>query len=199
MAHLLARVVDAGFAVLFFGRRRSAYEPLLDILGPTAVDRVLDIGANSGWLVRRVASRVGPTGSVVGVDPSNSAIAYAREQAGPNEEYLEGSITDIPLPDASVDRVVTSLVLHHVDPAEQPRAFSEMARALRPGGTLLVIELQRPSSVWSRIAFGWQGCVRASLPDSDLRSLASSAGLINIETGRHWRWLRWLRATRPVA
>jgi demethylmenaquinone methyltransferase/2-methoxy-6-polyprenyl-1,4-benzoquinol methylase len=198
MAFLFQRVVDAAFAVLFVGRRRAAYEPLLDILDPSPGERVLDAGSGGGWLGRRLATRVGPDGSVVGIDPSASAIAYANEKAGPTEEYIQGSITEIPLPAESVDRVITSLVIHHVDPAEQPMAFSEMARTLRPGGTLLVVELQRPSSTWSRVAFGWQGCVRASLPDADLRSLADSAGLVDIETGRHWRWLRWMRATRPA-
>lgn len=191
--------MDAAFAVLFVGRRRAAYEPLLDLLAPAPGDRVLDAGSGSGWLGRRVLGRVGPEGSVVGIDPSPAAVSYARAQAGPREEYVEASITGIPLASESVDRVVTSLVLHHVEPGEQPTAFAEMARTLRPGGTLLVIELLRPTSAWSRFAFGWQGCVRASLADTDLRALAQGAGLTGIETGRHWRWLRWLRATRPAA
>lgn len=198
MAHMFERMVDAVFAILFAGRRKAAYEPLIDLLDPKPGERVLDAGSGSGWLGRRVVRRVAPGGSVIGIDPSASAVSYAKSQAGPNERYLQASITDIPLASESVDKVVTSLVLHHVDADSQPTAFAEMARALRPGGTLLVIELLRPTSAWSKLAFGWQGCVRASLPDADLRSLAASAGLVSIETGRHWRWLRWLRASRPA-
>ena len=65
---------------------------------------------------------------------------------------------------------------------------------LRPGGWLLDVELVRPTSAWGWFAFGWQGCVRASLPPERLAALATAAGFEGLETGVHWGWLRYLRA-----
>jgi len=183
-------------ALLFVGRREQAFAPLLERAGFGTGAFVLDAGCGTGWLSRHIATRVGPRGRVLGIDPSRGGIAYARAQAEAHEEHVVASMTHVPLPEASVDGVITSLVLHHVEPGRQSEAFAELARVLRPGGRLFVVELVRPGSTWSRALFGWQGCVRASLSDAHLRTLAVGAGFTDIETGQHWRWLRWLSAVR---
>lgn len=80
---------------------------------------------------------------------------------------------------------------------EHAAPFAQLARVLRGGGTLFVIEIARPTTRWARLAFGWHSCVRAALPEARLRELARDAGFTCIATAATAPWVRWLRATKP--
>ncbi|WP_250505449.1 class I SAM-dependent methyltransferase [Bowdeniella massiliensis] len=110
---------------------------------------------------------------------------------------MQGDIRAIPATNDAADRVISSLVIHHVQPDEHAATFAELARVLRPGGTLFVIEIARPTTRWARLAFGWHSCVRAALPEARLRELARDAGFTCIATAATAPWVRWLRATKP--
>ena len=141
---------------------------------------------------------MGASVRTLSADTTRDFPAYARTLAGPRERYEVAGMEDVPAPTASVDRVLTSLVLHHVEPDARVAALRELHRVLVPGGTLLVVELVRPRSWAAWAAFGWQSCVRASLADADLRAVAAASGFEGVETGVHWGWLRWLRAVTPA-
>lgn len=104
---------------------------------------VLDLGSGAGLDVLLSARRVGPTGRAYGVDMTPEMLALARDNqraAGvPNAEFLEGFIEDVPLPDASVDVVLSNCVVN-LSPAKD-RVFSEMSRLLRPGGRIALADV----------------------------------------------------------
>ena len=120
---------------------RNAYLGLLDI---RPGERVLDVGCGSGVVTREIARRVGPSGRVVGLDPSPALLTVARElaqEAGLTDclEFREGNALRLPFPDPSFDVVVCVTVLSHVPNGEA--AIPGFVRALRPGGRLGVFDL----------------------------------------------------------
>jgi ubiquinone/menaquinone biosynthesis C-methylase UbiE len=128
----------------FLGRRRRAYDRLVELAGITAGDRVLDIGCGTGYLTRRAAVAAGGTGGVVGVDPSPNMIAYARRAAPPSCAFHVAEGRQVPEADGSFDVAVSSLAVHHIDPAQRAETFAELFRLLRPGGRLLIADFRPP-------------------------------------------------------
>ena len=98
---------------------------------------VVDVGCGAGALSRRLA---GAGAEVIGVDPSQQAIARAQSAAGPHERYLLGRAEALPLPAEAADIVTFLNSLHHVSPAALMQALAETARVLRPRGVLYVQE-----------------------------------------------------------
>ncbi len=120
---------------------RAAYLDLLDI--PPG-GRVLDVGCGSGAVTRELARRVGPTGGVVGVDPSPGFLTVAgelaaREGLAATIELRRGDARELPCPDAEFDVVVAVTALAHVPQAE--RAIPELVRVVRPGGRVGIFDL----------------------------------------------------------
>ena len=108
-------------------------------------ERVLDIGSGPGFMAAEMAAEVGPEGSVVGVDPSESMLATARRREAP-VEYVAGDALALPFPDESFDAVVATQVYEYV--ADMPSALAEARRVLRPGGRLLILDTDWDSIVW---------------------------------------------------
>ena len=134
------------------------YDPLLRLLGEDRVklplieaadirpgQRVLDLGCGTGTLALMIRAQC-PEAQVVGLDPDPKALAIARrkaEQAGTAVEWHQGFADDLPFEDESFDRVVSSLVFHHL-PAEVVRAtVPEVRRVLRPGGSVWVLDFSQ--------------------------------------------------------
>lgn len=114
-----------------------------------AGDVVLDLGSGAGGDVLAAARRVGPTGRAIGLDMTPGMLDLARRHASEtgvaNAEFHEGRIEDIPLPDASVDVVVSNCVI--TLSVDKPRVFAEIARVLRPGGRVSISDLVAESDV----------------------------------------------------
>ena len=111
-------------------------------------DRVLDAGCGPGFYVAEILERVGPEGSVVGVDASEPMLALSakRCEGHANVAFELGDVTALPLPDADFDRVLSVQVLEYV--ADIPAALRELHRVLRPGGRVLIWDVDWATVSW---------------------------------------------------
>jgi arsenite methyltransferase len=165
-------------------------EALLISLGcgnPTALaqlapgETVLDLGSGGGIDVLLSARRVGPTGKVYGLDMTDDMLRVARanqEKAGvTNVEFLKGDIEHIPLPDASVDVIISNCVINLS--ADKRRTLSEAFRVLKPGGRFavsdIVIRGAMPSAVQQSME-AWCGCVAGALEEQEFLALLRDVG-----------------------
>jgi ubiquinone/menaquinone biosynthesis C-methylase UbiE len=121
---------------------------VLDGLGPGAA--VVDVGSGTGTLAIALAAR---GAAVIGVDGDAEALGLAQAKPGAESvQWRKGLATTLPLPGASADRVVMSLLLHHLDAAAKRTALAEALRVLRPGGRLHVADWGRPRDPIMRAA-----------------------------------------------
>ncbi|HEX4825158.1 MAG TPA: methyltransferase domain-containing protein [Candidatus Polarisedimenticolaceae bacterium] len=127
------------------GRRRSLAR---EALGARAGDRVLDVGCGPGFLSAELLAEVGPSGAVVGIDASAPMLAAAarRCEALGHASFHAGDATRLPVDDASFDRVICVQVLEFVP--DVPAALREFHRALRPGGRVLVWDIDWSTLSW---------------------------------------------------
>ena len=170
-------------------------EAVLASLGcgnPTALaqlnagETVLDLGSGGGIDVLLSARRVGPTGKAYGLDMTDEMLAVAREnqrKAGSeNVEFLKGEIENIPLPDDSVDVVISNCVINLS--ADKDRVLREAFRVLKPGGRLAVSDVvtrgEVPANVRENMLL-WVGCIAGALGDEQYRSKLAGAGFGGIE------------------
>lgn len=157
-------------------------------------ETVLDLGSGGGIDVLLSAKRVGPSGKVYGIDMTDEMLALAREnqaKAGvANVEFLKGEIEAIPLPDQSVDVIISNCVINLS--GEKERVLAEAFRVLRPGGRLAVSDIVVRGAVPAEIKKSmelWAGCVAGALEESEYRRLLAKAGFqdITIEPTRIYR------------
>ena len=149
-------------------------------------EHVLDLGSGGGIDVFLSAQRVGPTGKVYGVDMTDDMLALAREnqrKAGvTNVEFLKGEIEDLPLPDESVDVIISNCVINLS--ADKDRVLREAFRVLRPGGRFAVSDVVVRGPVPQEIRKSvelWIGCVAGALDESDYRAKLAAAGFEEID------------------
>jgi arsenite methyltransferase len=149
-------------------------------------ETVLDLGSGGGIDVLLSAKRVGPTGKAYGLDITDDMLALARENqrlAGAvNVEFLKGEIENIPLPDNSVDVVISNCVINLS--ADKARVLREAFRVLRPGGRFVVSDVvvrgEVPPSVRQSMLL-WVGCIAGALEESDYRAKLISAGFVDVD------------------
>jgi arsenite methyltransferase len=152
---------------------------------------VLDLGSGGGIDVLLTAKRVGPTGKAYGLDMTDEMLSLARDNqrtAGlPNVEFLKGEIEAIPLPNASVDVIISNCVINLS--TDKPRALAEAFRVLKPGGRLavsdVVIRGEVPDTVRRSMEL-WVGCVAGALTEDQYRVHLRDAGFegISVEPTR---------------
>jgi SAM-dependent methyltransferase len=155
---------------------------------------VLDLGSGGGIDVLLSAKRVGPTGKAYGLDMTDEMLALAREnqrKAGvPNAEFLRGEIENIPLPDGSVDVIISNCVINLS--ADKDRVLHEAFRVLKPGGRFAVSDVvtrgEVPEEIRKNILL-WAGCVAGALEEDEYRAKLTAAGFeaIGIEPTRIYR------------
>jgi arsenite methyltransferase len=144
-------------------------------------ETVLDLGSGGGIDVLLSARRVGPTGKAYGLDMTDEMLALAREnqrKAGvANVEFLKGEIEDIPLPDNSVDVVISNCVINLS--ADKDRVLAEAFRVLKPGGRFAVSDVvvrgEVPAEVRRNMEL-WVGCIAGALEELDYRGKLGRAG-----------------------
>lgn len=149
-------------------------------------DTVLDLGSGGGIDVLLSAKRVGPAGKVYGLDMTDEMLALAREnqaRAGArNVEFLKGQIESIPLPDASVDVVISNCVINLS--SDKAQVLREAFRVLKPGGRFAVSDVvvrgETPLDVRRNMEL-WIGCVAGALEEMEYRDLLADAGFRRVE------------------
>ncbi len=169
----------------------SALQASLGCGNPTALadlhegEVVLDLGSGGGMDVLLSARRVGPTGRAFGLDMTDEMLALARRNASDagvtNVEFLKGEIEHIPLPDGSVDVIISNCVINLS--ADKPTVFREAFRVLRPGGRFAVSDVVVRGAVPAEIKRSvelWAGCVAGALEESEFSSLLGEAGFENV-------------------
>src|SRR5881296_1416087 len=170
-------------------------EALLASLGcgnPTALAKlnpgevVLDLGSGGGIDVLLSARRVGPTGKAYGLDMTDEMLALAREnqrKAGvENAEFLKGQIENVPLPDNSVDVIISNCVINLS--ADKDRVLKEAFRVLKPGGRFAVSDVvvrgEVPAAIRKSVEL-WIGCIAGALEESEYREKLARAGFESVE------------------
>jgi arsenite methyltransferase len=150
-------------------------------------ETVLDLGSGGGIDVLLSAKRVGPTGKAYGLDMTDDMLALAREnqrQAGvTNVEFLRGEIENIPLPDDSVDVIISNCVINLS--ADKDRVLREAFRVLKPGGRFAVSDVVVRGSVPDEVRKSmllWVGCIAGALEENDYIAKLKSAGFESIST-----------------
>ncbi|MDX1982009.1 MAG: arsenite methyltransferase [Bryobacteraceae bacterium] len=148
-------------------------------------ETVLDLGSGGGIDVLLSARRVGPEGKAYGLDMTDEMLALARENQRKsgvtNVEFLKGEIENIPLPDNSVDVIISNCVINLS--ADKDRVLREAFRVLKPGGRFAVSDVvtrgEIPAAVRKSVLL-WVGCIAGALDQDDYRSKLEKAGFIGI-------------------
>lgn len=170
----------------------EAMQASLGCGNPTALaelhegETVLDLGSGGGIDVFLSARRVGPTGKAYGLDMTDEMLELARENQRKsgiaNVEFLKGDMEEIPLPDASVDVVISNCVINLA--ADKARVLADAYRVLRPGGRFAVSDIvvrgEVPQEIRRNVEL-WMGCVAGALEESDYRAKLAAAGFTHIE------------------
>jgi len=149
-------------------------------------ETVLDLGSGGGIDVLLSARRVGPTGKAYGLDMTDEMLALAREnqkKAGvTNVEFLKGAIENIPLPDNTVDVIISNCVINLS--GDKDRVLREAFRVLKPGGRFaisdVVVRCEVPAEIRKSMEL-WVGCIAGALEEFEYRDKLFSAGFDSIE------------------
>ena len=170
----------------------EALQASLGCGNPTALaqlhpgETVLDLGSGGGIDVLLSARRVGPTGKAYGLDMTDEMLALARanqRKAGvENVEFLKGEIENIPLPEGSVDVIISNCVINLS--TDKDRVLREAFRVLKPGGRFAVSDVvvtgEIPAAVRKRVEL-WIGCIAGALRNTDYEAKLAAAGFEDIE------------------
>jgi len=174
------------------GATQSAIAASLGCGVPTAVadlhegETVLDLGSGAGADVLISARRVGPGGTAIGLDMTDEMLALAQRNAAEagvaNVEFRKGYIEDIPLPDSSVDVVISNCVINLS--GDKDAVLREAARVLRPGGRFAVSDVVADPDMDEATRADmqqWTGCIAGALTEDEFRAKLAGAGLVDIE------------------
>jgi arsenite methyltransferase len=175
--------------------RQIPEEAMLASLGcgnPTALaklnpgETVLDLGSGGGIDVLLSAKRVGPSGKAYGLDMTDEMLALAnankRKAGAENVEFLKGEIESIPLPDNTVDVIISNCVINLS--ADKDRVLREAFRVLKPGGRFAVSDVVTRGEIAPEVRQSvllWVGCIAGALEENEYRGKLSAAGFEQIE------------------
>lgn len=182
---------------------------------PTAVadlhegEVVLDLGSGAGADVLISARRVGPTGRAIGIDMTDEMLELARANAAEagvaNVEFVKGYLEALPLPDASVDVVISNCVINLS--SDKPKVLAEAARVLKPGGRFAVSDVIADEDMDEQTRVdvaAWTGCIAGALTEPEFRRALAAAGLKDAEFSETHRVHEHaaaaiVRARKPIA
>jgi SAM-dependent methyltransferase len=151
---------------------------------------VVDLGCGGGLDVFLAAAKVGPSGKAIGIDMTPEMLERARKNAAtanngqgfPNVEFHQATIDNLPLPDASVDCVISNCVINLAP--DKPVVFREIARVLKPGGRLAVSDIALKKALPAEIGrdlLAYVGCIAGAIPVEEYRRQLTEAGFAAVE------------------
>jgi SAM-dependent methyltransferase len=186
----MAAELEAVYSKRDILRRRALVH---EALGAAPGDRVLDAGCGPGFYVAETLERVGPGGSVVGVDasPPMLALAAKRSEGHDNVSFHEGDVTALPVADADFDRALSVQVLEYV--TDIPAALAELHRVLKPGGPVLLWDVDWATVSWrsddparmERVLRGWDEHLSDPVLPRRLSAELRAAGFEDVEMQGH--------------
>lgn len=132
-----------------FGLGVSFRKETLRFAALQAGEMILDVGCGTGVLTRMAAEAVGPSGNAIGIDPAPKMIGLARKNAAflsNKAEFRLAVIEDLPFKNETFDAVLSSVMIHHLPPDLKRIGLLEVKRVLKPGGRLVVVDIDRPAN-----------------------------------------------------
>jgi ubiquinone/menaquinone biosynthesis C-methylase UbiE len=169
---------DLGANLITFGQAWRLRKLTADLALIEPGDSVLDVGCGTGEVTIQDKIRAGQEGHAYGIDPAPEMIALARSKAerkGMEIDFRVGVIESLPFPDASVDVVTSSLMMHHLPDDLKVRGLAEIYRVLKPGGRVLIFDFVRPGSFIDHLLFVLTMHHRRALAAEELPKLLQDA------------------------
>lgn len=177
---------DQLVSLLTLGRRTRLRQMTIALAHIQPGERVLEVGCGTGDVAIAACAPAGERGSVSGIDASPEMIAVARAKAahaGLTIDFRLEPIEALTYPDATFDIVLSSLMMHHLPDDLKRQGLAEIARVLKPGGRLLIIDVKRPTNHMGQILNRLILHGRLKTAIQDLPAMLHDAGYIGIETG----------------
>ena len=154
-----AAVYDILSPLMLLGQEQMMARPCLKYLEDPVIHDVLDLGCGTGTLTLEIARLLtARCGQVVGIDAAPRMIEVARKKAGiiRNVRFDVVAAEALPYPDQSFDHVLSTFFFHHIDMELKLRAIDEAFRVLRPGGSLIIVDVDAPTNLFGRVC-AWAG------------------------------------------
>ena len=181
------------------GRERTFREKIVRLARLETGESVLDVGCGTGNLAIAAKRRVGPTGTVYGIDASPEMIAWAAKKARKTAVEIAfniGAAQALPFPDTQFDAVLSTLMLHHLSRKARQQCACEIRRVLKPGGRVLAVDFEVSARERTGVLAHFHRHGHVDL--RDMIAVLSEAGLNRVESGAMGlRDLQFVLATSP--
>jgi ubiquinone/menaquinone biosynthesis C-methylase UbiE len=184
-----AKFYDSAVSLVSLGKEQDIRAMTIELASLQPGERVLDVGCGTGSLTLAAKKQVGITGQVVGIDASPEMIEIAQRKASQssmNVTFQLGLIEDIPYPNQTFDLVLSSMMFHHLPEDDLKRqAIEQMYRVLKPGGYLVIVDVEPPNNWLHRIFYPvllvhfWVGTNLG-----EYKILMENVGFTEIEVGK---------------
>ena len=181
-----ASYYDPFVGLFTLGRRAQLRRATVDLAHIQPGATVLEVGCGTGDVALAARERAGASGAVYGIDPSPEMIAIARAKAARAAvavDFQVGVIEALAFPAAAFDVVFSSLMMHHLPDDLKRGGLAEIARVLKPGGRLLIVDFKRPTSYAGRLMLSMflHGALRKGI--QDIPALLREAGFTQVQAG----------------
>lgn len=184
--HAWARFYDTIVGFISLGRERKMRLATLELVDIQSDATILEVGCGTGSLAIE-AKRLAPDGTVVGIDPSSNMVTLARQKAEKTRvdvEFKVGVIEQLEFPVNHFDVVLSSLMMHHLPDTLKREGLLEVYRVLKPGGILLIVDLDLSVFSLASIIHGHTSPTELSPEHTKTRQYMEEAGFVSLESGK---------------
>lgn len=196
--HSSARYYDLIVGVLSLGRERKFRQAALDLVDIQPGMKILDVGCGTGSLTIAAKLNQGFDGEVIGIDPSSNMVDFARQKAVKADvevDFQVGVIENLGFDDQKFDLVMSSMMMHHLPDALKVTGLKEVYRVLKPGGTLLIVDLDPGAFSLASLIHGHSSQLSTELETT--RRIMENQGFEPVEVGKlDFRGFSYLKGTR---